>query len=124
MPRSLKQSLPLVLAEVQRKTHQNLGVGESNFQQYQFQQTSVSEWTVALLILVDPADSWTASQVLYQMTDQLGDEISKDPTLGERVSFASEDYEVSFTPPEFEYADGTIARAATMTMTVGHQKEV
>lgn len=123
-PHSLTQAMPLVIAEVQRKRHQNLEVSESNFQQYQFQQTSVSIWDVDLLFLVDPADAWTASQTLYDMTDRLGDELSVDQTLGERVSFASEDYEVSFDPPEFEYADGTIARVATMTITVGHQKGV
>ena len=121
-PRSLKAALPLVLAEVQRKRHQNLEVSEPTFQQHQFQQTSVSVWDVDLLFMVDPADAWTASQVLYDMTDKLGNEIGKDPTLGARVSFASEDYEVSFNPPEFEYADGTIARVATMSIVVGHQR--
>jgi len=123
-PRSLKQAMPLVLAEVQRKRVQNLNTSEAMFQQHQFQQTSVSLWDVNLLFMVDPADAWTASQILYEMTDALGDELGKDPTLGERVSFASEDYEVSFDPPEFEYSDGTIARVATMTITVGHQKGV
>lgn len=121
-PRNLLQAMPLVLSEVQRKSHQELNVTESNFQQYQFQQTAVSLWNVDLLFLVDPADAWTASQILYQMTDTLGDAISKDPTLGQRVSFASGDYEVSFDPPEFEYADGTIARVATMSIVVGEQK--
>lgn len=123
-PRSLIQALPLVLAEVQRKLHQHLDVSEGGFQQHKFQQTSVNSWEVILLFLVDPADSWTASQILYSMTDTLGNELGKDPTLGERVSFASKDYEVSFDPPEFEYADGTIARAATMTIIVGDQRGV
>ena len=35
-PRSLAQAMPLALAEVQRKQHQELNVTESNFQQYQF----------------------------------------------------------------------------------------
>jgi len=122
-PREIRKALPLVLAEVQRKRKRKLGTDEANFQQYQFQQTSVNVWTVDLLIMVDPVDSWTASQVLYDMTDRLGDALGKDPTLDQRVSFASEDYEVSFDPPEFEYADGTIARVATFTATVGHQKE-
>lgn len=123
-PRSLLQALPLVIAEVQRKRHQNIDTTEPMFQQYAFQQTAVSVWDVNLLFLVDPADAWTASQVLYNITDTLGDEIGKDPTLGNRVTFASEDYEVSFDPPEFEYADGTIARAATMSIVVGFQKGV
>ena len=123
-PRSLLQAMPLVLAEVQRKTHQELSVNEATFQQYQFQQTSVSIWNVNLMFLVDPSDAWNASQILYNMTDTLGDAISKDPTLGQRVSFASGDYEVSFDPPEFEYADGTIARAATMSIVVGDQRGV
>jgi hypothetical protein len=121
-PRNLLKALPLVLAEVQRKTHQELNVSESGFQQYKFQQTSVNAWSVSLLFLVDPSDAWTASQVLYQMTDTLGDALDSDPTLGQRVGFASRDYEVSFDPPEFEYADGTIARAATMSIVVGEQK--
>lgn len=121
-PRNLLQAMPLVLAEVQRKQHQELNVTESNFQQYHFQQTSVDIWSVDLIILVDPSDSWTASQTLYQMTDTLGNALNSDPTLGQRISFASGDYEISFDPPEFEYADGTIARVATMSIVVGEQK--
>ena len=123
-PRNLLQALPIVLAEVQRKTHQELNITEGNFQQYAYQQTSVNAWEVDLLFLVDPSDAWNASQILYQMTDTLGDAIASDPTLGQRVSFAAGDYEVSFDPPEFEYADGTIARAATMSIVVGEQKGV
>jgi len=123
-PRSLLQAMPLVLAEVQKKTHQELSVNEATFQQYQFQQTSVTIWNVMLMFLVDPSDAWTASQILYEMTDTIGDAITTDPTLGQRVSFTSGDYEVSFDPPEFEYADGTIARAATMSIVVGEQRGV
>jgi hypothetical protein len=123
-PRNLLQAMPLVLAEVQRKSHQQLDVSEGAFQQHKFQQTSINVWEIDLLFLVNPADSWTASQTLYNMTDTLGLALNADPTLGQRVSFASEDYEVRFDPPEFEYADGTIARAATMTITVGEQRGV
>lgn len=121
-PRSLAKALPIALAEVQRKQHQEVNLTESNFQQYKFQQTSINIWTVNLLVLIDPSDAWNASKTLYEMTDSLGDAILKDPTLGQRVSFTSEDYEVSFDPPEFEYADGTIARVATMSIVVGDQK--
>lgn len=121
-PRSILQAMPLVIAEVQRKQHQEIDVSRSDFQQYSFQQTAVNAWEVDLLFLVDPSDAWTASQVLYNMTDTLGDAIAADQTLGQRVSFASGDYEVSFDPPEFEYADGTIARVATMSIVVGEQK--
>jgi hypothetical protein len=121
-PRSILQAMPLVIAEVQRKQHQEIDVSRSDFQQYSFQQTAVNAWEVDLLFLVDPSDAWTASQVLYDMTDTLGDAIALDQTLGQRVSFASSDYEVSFDPPEFEYADGTIARVATMSIVVGEQK--
>jgi hypothetical protein len=114
--------MPIVLSEVKRKQHQELTTTESGFQQYQFQQTSVNVWTVDLLILVDPTDPWNASQVLYNYTDTLGDALHKDLTLGGRVGFCSGDYEVSFDPPEFEYADGTIARAATLSIVVGEQK--
>lgn len=123
-PRSILQAMPLVIAEVQRKQHEEVNINESGFQQYGFQQTSINTWNVDLLFLVDPADAWNASKVLYQMTDTLGDAIAKDPTLGQRVSFTSGDYETSFDPPEFEYADGTIARAATMSIIVGEQKGV
>lgn len=121
-PRSLSQALPLVLSEVKRKQHQELTTTESGFQQYQFQQTSVNLWNVDLMILVDPSDPWSASQILYAMTDTLGDALAKDLSLGRRVSFASGDYDVSFDPPEFEYADGTIARVATMSIVVGNQE--
>jgi hypothetical protein len=121
-PRSLLQALPLVLCEVQRKQHQELATTESNFQQYKFQQTSVNIWSADLLVLIDPSNSWTASQTLYEMTDTLGGAIVRDPTLGQRVGFASRDFDVSFDPPEFEYADGTIARVATMSIVVGEQK--
>jgi hypothetical protein len=121
-PRSLLQALPLALAEVQRKTHQELSTTEPNFQKYKFQQTSVDVWSVDLLILIDPSDAWAASQTLYTMTDTLGAAMDKDVTLGNRVGFASKDYDVSFDPPEFEYSDGTIARVATMSITVGQQK--
>lgn len=121
-PRSILQAMPIVIAEVQRKEHQDLNVSESGFQQYSFQQTAINVWNVDLLFLVDPSDAWTASQVLYNMTDTLGEAIAADQTLGQRVSFASSDYEVSFDPPEFEYADGTIARVATMSIVVGEQK--
>ena len=121
-PRSILQAMPLVIAEVQRKEHQELTVSESGFQQYSFQQTAVNVWNVDLLFLIDPSDAWTASQVLYNMTDTLGDALDADPTLGQRVSFAASDYEDSFDPPEFEYADGTIVRVATMSIVVGEQK--
>lgn len=123
-PRSLLQAMPLVIAEVQRKTHRQTNVTESGFQQYSYQQTTLNEWNVDLLFLVDPSDAWTASQVLYQMTDKLGDALVNDPTLGQRVGFTANDYETSFDPPEFEYADGTIARAATMSIVIGEQKGV
>jgi hypothetical protein len=121
-PRSLLKALPLVLAEVASKQHRELTVADTNFQQYKFQQTTVDTWAVNLLLLVDPSDAWNASQTLYTMTDSLGDAIDKDPTLGGRVKFASKDHQVSFDPPEFEYADGTIARAATLSIVVGQQK--
>lgn len=121
-PRSILQAMPLVIAEVQRKAHEELSVSEAVFQQHKFQQTSVNTWNVDLLVMVDPADPWNASKILYNMTDTLGDSIAHDPSLGQRVSFASGDYEVSFDPPEFEYADGTIARVATLSITVGEQK--
>jgi hypothetical protein len=123
-PRSILQAMPLVIAEVQRKQHREINVSGSGFQQYSYQQTAVNEWNVDLLFLVDPSDAWNASQVLYQMTDKLGDALGKDLTLGQRVDFASGDYEISFDPPEFEYADGTIARAATMSIVIGEQKGV
>jgi len=124
MPRSLAQALPLVIGEIQNKKRQSINTTEPQFQQYSFQQTAVIVWDVDLLFMIDPSDSWTASQTLYDMTDTLGDLLEKDPTLGGLVNFASEDYEVSFTPPEYEHADGTIARVATMSIVVGFQKGV
>lgn len=121
-PESLGEALPLVIAEVRNRRRRRTGEDREGFQQ--FQQTAARIWSVQLLILVDPNPEWTASQTLYDITDDLEEAIRKDSTLGGRIPFADSDLDVSFDPPEVEHADGTVARAATMTITIGEQTEV
>ena len=124
-PDDLNEAMPLVICEVQRKMRSAKSqAGGMSFQQTQYEQIAAKAWEVELMILVPPNPAWDASYRLYDYIDALGDALKRDATLGERVSFASKDYEASFDPPEVEYQDGTVARAATMTVHIGEQEEV
>lgn len=124
-PEEINEAMPLVIAEVQRKTRASSAAGAgASFQQMSYQQTAVKSWEVQLMILISPDDEWLASYTLYDIADALGDALKRDPRMGDRVTFALKDHSVSFDPPEVEYADGTVARAATMTVNIGEQEEV
>jgi len=116
-PEQLSQALPLVICEVTQKVRRNAG----EMPKLQYQQTAVRRWTATLLLLVAPVDPWTASAQLYDMVDDLETALVRDPTLGQRVPLATTDFDASFQPPEVEHDDGTVARAATMTLTIGEQ---
>lgn len=122
-PEDLSKAMPLVVAEVQDKRRQQNNQGQK-FQQRDYQQTAIVAWEVDLMILVPPDPAWTASYSLYDYVDALAAALKKDSTLGGRVTFASKDYVASFDPPEVEHDDGTVARAATVTVNIGEQEEV
>lgn len=121
-PNSIAENFPFVICEIQRKARSNRapelpGIGG-------YQQTYLSLWTADLLIMVNPEPTWTASQALYGYVDALGDAVLRDETLGGRVHTASKTYEASFSPPELQYQDGTVARVATFTIVIGEVTEV
>jgi hypothetical protein len=116
-PPQLSQALPIVLCEVRSKRRRKTG----EMPRLQYQQTAVRLWVVALMLMVAPEPAWTASQALYGMVDDLEDALVRDPTLGGRVPIAEKDMDASFDPPEVEHADGTVARVATMNLTIGEQ---
>lgn len=117
-PEQLAQSLPLAICEVTEKRRASTG-RQGGAQAYQ--QTNLRAWTASLMLLVSPTDPWTASQTLYDMVDDLEAALVRDPTLGSRVPTADTDFSATFTPPEVEHQDGTVARLATMRLTIGEQ---
>lgn len=117
-PEQLSQSLPLVICEITEKRRRKAG-DDGALSAYQ--QTDIRGWSATLLLLVDPTDKWVASQALYDMVDTLELAIVRDQTLGGRVTVADTDHTASFVPPEVEHQDGTVARAATMRLTIGER---
>jgi hypothetical protein len=116
-PTSISKALPLVICEIQDDTRTNKSVQIPGLGQYQ--QALVRARAAELLLCIDPEPSWTASQALYAAVDALAASITDDQTLGGVVMAASKFYDASYTPPEREFADGTVARAATFRMYIG-----
>lgn len=116
-PPELGKALPIVICEVRRKRRST----SREMSKLQYQQTAVRLWVVSLLLMVTPEPAWTASQALYGMVDDLEDALVKDSTLGGRVPTCEKDVEATFEPPEVQHADGTVARVATLQLTVGEQ---
>ena len=119
-PTVLSEALPLVICEIQTdraapREDQLEGFGA-------FEQTYIRARVAQLMLMVTPEPSWTATQSLYGYVDNLAESIGKDPTLGGRVPKTSRFFEASYTPPEVQHADGTVARAATFQMLVGETK--
>lgn len=122
-PRELLEALPLVVSEVKGDRVVEAAAAQG-MGQLAYQQTYMRVWSVELLLLVQPGntpeETWTATQTLSVAVDKLGAALrGPDKTLGGRVDVASPLYEASYDPPEVEYADGTVARAATFRMNVG-----
>jgi hypothetical protein len=122
-PTVLTEALPLVVAEVQGDgVQQGKQPGMTGGG---YQQTYMRVWTASLLLMVPPGqtpeETWTASRKLYSYVDALGAALLRDHTLGSRVEVASPLYTASYDPPEMEYADGTVIRAATFRVNVGEQ---
>jgi hypothetical protein len=120
-PEDLSKSMPLVIAEIQRKQRSQVPEG---FRAQGYQQATIRVWTAELTLLVSPDPAWTASRNLYNLVDMLEESLYADSTLGGRIGFADKNYDASFDPPEVEFADGTSARQATFTLTVGEYAEV
>jgi hypothetical protein len=118
-PVSIREAMPLVVADI--KTDR---ISSSDLGKYQYQQVAIRLWAVDLLIMVLPVDPWTDSRRLYDMVDALTAALRRDSTMGNRVPIASPQYDANYDPPEVEHADGTVARAATLRVTVGEQLEV
>lgn len=112
-PEQLAFALPLVICEITEKRRRRTESG--------YQQTGMRAWSASLMLLVSPEDTWNASQILYGMIDDLELALARDPTLGGRVPIADSDYTASFQPPEVEHQDGTVARQATMKLSIGEQ---
>lgn len=116
-PTSLAKALPLVICEIQTDARAakvpNLpGLG-------QYEQALVRARLAELMLMVTPEPSWTASQALYDAVDALAESIPQDQTLGGRVHVASKLYEATYTPPEIQHQDGTVARVARFRVYVG-----
>lgn len=121
-PNEISKAMPVVVCAIQSKVKaasvadlEDLG---------RFQQTYVKAWTAELMLMVAPEPVHDATQTLYDYTDDLEEAIRDDPTLGGRVHRAARPVQASFDPPEIQHQDGTIARVATFTMTVGEPSEV
>lgn len=120
-PTRLSDVLPLVICEV--KTDRRADRDDQLPGVATYQQTYVRARRADLLLMVSPDDSWAATQILYGYVDDLASALL-EPTLGGRVHTASPYYEASYDPPEVQYADGTTARAATFSITIGEFTEV
>lgn len=119
---TLREQLPIVVSSVQSDARQNSNQSFPHLGNYE--QTYVRTRVVQVLLLVEPEPSWDATQLLYGYVDTLAAAILRDNTLGGRVHTTSQLYDASYDPPEVEYSDGTVARAATMTLTIGEVTEV
>jgi hypothetical protein len=120
-PTRLQEVLPLVICEVKGDRRADRDDQLPGIATYQ--QSYVRARRAELLLMVSPEDSWAATQTLYDYVDLLGAALL-EPTLGGRVHTASPYYEASYDPPEVQYADGTTARAATFSLTIGEFTEV
>jgi hypothetical protein len=119
-PEDMDEAMPVVVADIERKRIVSV---EGNLSQFAYEQTSLRVWAVQLTVMVAPDPSWTRTQELYDIVDQLELAIRKDKTLGGQVEAASHEIDVEF-PGEVEHPNGTVARAALFHMTVGEQTEV
>lgn len=124
MPEYIGKALPLVICEIQDESRRDTNPELPEMSS--FQQAYVRGRRAELLLMSDPEspDSWTASQVLYDAVDDLALALRDDPTLGGRVKQASPYYTASYSPPVVQHADGTIARRASLIITVGELVEV
>lgn len=115
-PEELTTALPMVLAEVQQEVVSDqadkIAPGTP-----QYQQTYLRVWEIDLILLTSPDPAWTASHSLYDIVDALDLALRKGVVLDDNVVMA-QFHTTSFDPPEVEYADGTIARQATFSVTV------
>ena len=118
----LSENLPLVVSSIQTDARAAANPAFPHLGNYQ--QTFVRTRVVEVLLLVEPEPSWDATQLLYGYVDTLAAAILRDDSLGGRVHTTSKLYDASYDPPEVEYSDGTVARAATMTLTIGEVTEV
>lgn len=121
-PTRLTEVLPLVICEIKADSRRDSDPEIPTIGN--FQQTYVRARRADLLLMVDPTDSWVATQALYNYVDGLAQAILDDITLGGRVHRASPYYDATYDPPEVQYADGTTARAATFSMSIGELTEV
>lgn len=121
-PDSLANALPLVVSAIKRDGRTSADPSLPGLGAYQ--QTYVRYRGVEMLLLVTPEPTWDATKLLYGYVDTLAESILRDRTLGGRVHTTSPLYEAGYDPPEVQYQDGTVARAATMTITIGEVTEV
>ena len=115
-PEELSSALPIVIAEI---TDDGLTQSSDALPgMAQFQQTDLRLWSLDVTLMVSPDPAWTASHTLYGYVDALGTSLRGGRSLGDKVVM-SQYYDASYTPPEVEYPDGTIARQVTISVIVG-----
>lgn len=117
-PEELTSALPIVMAELQKKSTSDAPSSSTLPGMQQYQHTYLRVWEIDLIILSDPNPAWTASHALYGFVDALDEALLRGVVLGDNVVL-SQFHEASFDPPEIEYSDGTIARQVTFRITVG-----
>ena len=115
-PEELITSLPMVLAEVQHESVSDQA-NKTTPGVPQYQQTYLRVWEIDLILLTSPDPAWTASHALYDIVDALDLALRKGVVLDDNIVMA-QFHTTSFDPPEVEYADGTVARQATFSVTV------
>lgn len=93
--------------------------GSDRFRFWDIQQRAIYFCECALSFMVDNSVAQTAAEQLRGMENRLLMAVMGDPTLGNRVPFASPLVEFDFTGPFVEYEDGTRGREMTMTLAVG-----
>jgi hypothetical protein len=117
VPVSKEMAMPDVVVEVQRS-----GVRRSGgdlFAAWDLQQALIYVVELELSFMVDNADTQAAAQQLRDFETATLLAVLADPTLGDRVPFASPLVEFDFTGPYVEYEDGTKGREMRMTLAVG-----
>ena len=117
VPTSKGNGLPDCVVELQR-SGVDMG-GSDRFRFWDIQQRAIYFCEVEASFMVDNSDTDAAATQLRNFENRLLMGVMRDPTLGNRVPFASPLVEFDFTGPFVEYEDGTRGREMTMTIAVG-----
>ena len=120
-PTGKSKALPDCVVEL---TTEGPARDDDQFPVGQLQQAGVYVWRIGLSLMVDAGvadeDAEAAQAVLYDFGERLKRALFADETLGARVPMASPwAFEVDYSSPMVQYADGTRGREVAVGLAVG-----